>query len=203
MTSFPERNELIQFAGKTIRSRVNSLENDVKRCLDLNLPYGAAPFPALLYCFSVIDFLGSLLAGNATKSAHTTKQAQQYMQRFMNYTEDQTKLLQDVFRHKLVHLSQPNPAMKSQSRLISWQEWHDNRSKHLVIEQLKEKQQKTVTSSLGVEYDHIFHVGIYNLVEDIKLSVEKPGGYLHELEASADLQDKFEKAIKQLYDSGD
>lgn len=83
---------------------MDSLENDVRHCLQE--PY--APFPALLYRFSTtIDLLGALYAGDATKNAATTRQSADYMQRFMNYTEEQSHLLQSLFRHKIVHLAQP------------------------------------------------------------------------------------------------
>lgn len=179
--------------------KIGSLENDVKRCIASSNPYQPAPFPALLFCFSVIDLLGALSAGNA-RPGRTADQAKDYMHRFMNYTTDQADLLQKVFRHKLVHLAEPKPIMESKGRLISWQEWHDNREKHLLVESLKEPQIMPVTSNLRRTVNHVFHVGIWNLVEDVKLSVERPNGYLDSLEKSTDLQDKFEQAISQLYD---
>ncbi len=200
MRVFSEQKELIQYARKTILQKIGSLENDVRRCISRNGRYQPAPFAALLYCFSVIDLLGAFLAGNA-KPGRTTEQAKEYMQRFMSYTEEQAQLLQEVFRHKLVHLAEPRPIMENKSRLISWQEWHDNREKHLIIEPLKERRRITVTSTLSIDCDHIFHVGIWNLAEDIRISVEKPNGYLESLEKSPDLQDKFEQAISQLYES--
>lgn len=200
MRPFSEQKELIQFARKFIvEDRIRSLENDVRLCISENVPHQPAPFASLLYCFSVIDLLGALLAGNA-KPGSTVEQARKYMQRFMNYTEEQAKLLQEIFRHKLVHLAQPRPIMENKSRLISWKEWHNNREKHLTLEPLGRKQTISVTSNLSVECDHLFHVGIGNLVEDIRLSVEKPNGYLHLLETLARLQDKFEKLLSQIYD---
>jgi len=197
---FSEQKELMQYARKFISTGIDSLENDIRRCLFQGGPNAPAPFPALLYCFAIIDLLGALYSGNATKNASTSAQSKEYMQKFMSYTTEQAKLLQELFRHKLVHLAQPNPIVVDSSRHISWQEWHDNREKHLVIEQLKERQKITVTSTLSKDCDHIFHVGILNLVEDIRISLKKPNGYLDSLEKSSDLQDKFELAISQIYD---
>jgi len=199
MRVFPEQKELIQYARRTILQRIGSLENDVRRCIFQGGPYQPAPFAALLYCFSVIDLLGAFLAGNA-KPGRSAEQAREYMQKFMGYTEEQAYLLQMVFRHKLVHLSEPRPIMEDKSRRISWQEWHNNREKHLAIEPLKERQKITITSILSVECDHVFHVGIWNLVEDIRISVEKPNGYFESLEKTPDLQDKFEQSVSQMYD---
>lgn len=201
MRVFSEQKELIQYARKIILMKVASLENDVQRCISQNTtePYQPAPFPALLFCFSVIDLLGAFLAGSA-KAGKTAEQAKEYMQICMVYTEEQAELLQKVFRHKLVHLAEPKPIMADKkSRLITWQEWHNDRVKHLTIERLKDKEKIYVTSVFSREFDHIFHVGIWNLVEDIRMSVEKPNGYLDSLEKTADLQDKFEQAIVELY----
>lgn len=202
MRIFSYQAELIQHARKIIIAKVATLENDVHRCIETNLgPYPPAPFPALLFCFSVTDLLGAFLAGNAKPGAKTAEQARSYMQRFMIYTEEQAQLLQDVFRHKLVHLADPRPVRRdAKSRLLTWQEWHNNRMKHLTVEKLPDKQNIYITSILQKEFDHIFHVGIWNLVEDIRTSVEKPGGYLDSLETSVDLQDKFENALIQLYE---
>jgi hypothetical protein len=57
--------ELMTFARDFIvRDRLNSLANDVKRCLPQkkinNEEPDPAPFPALMYCFSIIDLLGAL-----------------------------------------------------------------------------------------------------------------------------------------------
>jgi hypothetical protein len=47
-----------------VKDRLTSLENDVNRCLPTTKEAvaGYVPFPALLYCFSIIDLLGSIYA---------------------------------------------------------------------------------------------------------------------------------------------
>jgi len=118
----------------------------------------------------------------------------------MNYTTEQAELLQDLFRHKLVHLAQPKPVINDGSRCISWSLHHENPEKHLQLERLTEKEKITVTSMLTIECDHVFHIGVLDLVKDIRASVEKPTGYLASLEISADLQNRFERAIFEIYD---
>jgi len=68
---FKDDMELMHFAHKFIvKDRLNSLENDVNLCLLTSAKkeepeYAPASFPALLYCFSIVDLLGSLYAGDA------------------------------------------------------------------------------------------------------------------------------------------
>lgn len=67
----------MSFATKfVVDDRLNSLENDVYRCVphaqDKSERTCNARFPVLLYCFSIIDLLGAPYVGNA-RSGNTTK----------------------------------------------------------------------------------------------------------------------------------
>jgi hypothetical protein len=198
---FSDQRELVQYARKFVLARVDSLENDAKRCYCNDTTTAHAPFPALLYCFSTVDLLGALYCGNATKdNPNLSKQPREYMQRFMNYTSEQTNLLQSLFRHKLVHLAQPKAVIKKGSKYISWYSYKENPEKHLVLEELAEEQTLPITSSRTIKYNCVFHVGVLDFVKDIRTSVEKATGYLTLLETTPDIQDKFEQAITQIYD---
>jgi len=105
-TIFATAQELLDFANKLLDERLGSLQKDVEICINKTLP-----FPALLYCFATIDLLGSLYVGDATgdtkaygKQVGTTVKARKYMVEIMKYCEYESKLLQDQFRHKIVHL---------------------------------------------------------------------------------------------------
>jgi hypothetical protein len=56
-----------------------------------------------------------------------------------------------------------------------------------------------VTSTLTVIIDQEFQISIRHLVDDVIDSVQAPGGYLHSLSSDADLQDRFSKAIGDIY----
>jgi len=196
MRKFAEQRELIKFAKDFIKERIDSLDKDVCHCLQE--PF--APFPALLYCFSTIDLLGALCAGDATRNAPTTPQSADYMQRFMNYTEEQSRLLQSLFRHKIVHLAQPKAVIEDNSRLICWRYWHESQEHHLKLVKLPQGSKVQVTPSWEISCDYEFNTSISHLVKDIRDSVESPNGYLTSLQKIPDLQDRFEKAIAQIYD---
>jgi hypothetical protein len=63
--TFKDSSELISFANKFIvDDRLNSLENDVYRSVpSAHKSEGTdyTLFPALLYCFSIIDLLGGII----------------------------------------------------------------------------------------------------------------------------------------------
>ena len=196
MRRFVEQKELIRFAADFVRGRIASLEKDVRHCL--SEPY--APFPALLYCFSTIDLLGAICAGDATKRAPTTRQSADYMQRFMHYTEEQARLLQSLFRHKIVHLAQPKAVVEDNSQQICWHYWHDSQEHHLKLDKLPAGTVVQITSSWQLECEYEFNVSITHLLKDIRESVEGCLGYLASLHTDPDLQDRFEKAVTQIHD---
>lgn len=180
-----EQNKIITKARNFLKERIDSLKNDCHHCLFEEHP---APFPALLYCFATVDLLGSLYKGNATSSSSTTKQSLEYMTGIMKYPKKQVDLLQKVFRHKLVHLAQPNPKTKYEDKKYSWWFCHEsNRAVHLKIETLEQKS------------EYVFRFSLWNFVEDIEDSVFGPNGYMEQLtKNTGNLQESFNKAYKEI-----
>lgn len=198
MQSFTEQSELIRFAKNFVSTRIEALEKDVAHCL--RDPY--APFPAIIYCFATVDFLGALCSGDASQKAPTSQQSIDYMRRFMHYTDEEAKLLMCIFRHKIVHLAQPKAVSKYNGKKIAWRYWHDNIERHLKLTKLKEPIQLQLTSSWLVTADQEFEFSIVHLVKDIAASVREPVGYLHMLTTDINLQDRFEKALLEIYGNG-
>ena len=191
---FADTDELIQFARTFLRDRTESLQRDVLVCT-----HGAtATFPAILYCFSTIDLLGALLGGDAKS---TRRSGKAYARRFMHYSADQCELLWDVFRHKIVHLAQPNPVQEIKNKKTTWRYWHDDSAHHLKLVPLVPPIHVTVTERLSFEAEQRFEVSIRHLVADVVDSVHAAGGYLHELASDKDLQRNFSKAVTQIYGS--
>ena len=196
MHKFADQRELISFAESFIKERIESLDEDVSHCLQGTF----APFPALLYCFSTIDLLGALCAGDATRNAPSTRQSADYMQNFMNYTKDQSQILQKIFRHKIVHLAQPKAVIQDNSRLISWRYWHNDPACHLKLKRLPRGSDFSVTQYWKILVDYEFNISISHFMKDIRKSVVSPSGYLASLQTIPDYQKNFENAIVQIYD---
>jgi hypothetical protein len=201
---FKDELQLLAFAEEFIvKNRLASLENDVNRCIPLPLAKlestGYAPFPALMYCFSVIDLLGSLVAGNA-RSGKNTDNAARYMETYLDIPKDKVRLLQKIYRHKLVHLSQPKFAMLHDKQILAWKHDEDIPEKHLTIDPISGD--ILLPTDIGkIHCDAQYIVGISALKDDIKDSVlRSPGGYLEDLRNNSDLQIKFVTAINQIYD---
>jgi hypothetical protein len=190
-----ELNEMLTLARNILKERTDSLLKDVRYCVLRNqgTQDWPAPFPALLYCFSTIDLLGALYGGDAREKqrgneprTRVTELARVYMTEMMKYPDEKSKLLQKVFRHKIVHLAQPIPKVEYGGKIYTWYLEHNNRVIHLEIKHKKSN-------------DFLFCVSIYSLAEDIVDSVYKPNGYVHELENTEDLQLKFENAYCHIF----
>jgi hypothetical protein len=158
-----------------------------------------APFPALMYCFSIIDLLGSLMAGTA-RGGNTTDNAMRYMEKYLDIPLDKVRLLQKIYRHKLVHLSQPKFAMLYDNQILAWKHDENFPTKHLTIDLTPGD--VILHMDLGkIHCDAQYIVSIVILSKDIKDSViRSPGGYLEDLRNDNALQSKFVSAINQIYD---
>jgi hypothetical protein len=199
---FPDTNELKRFARNFVTTRIETLQKDVNHCL--HPPY--APFPAILYCLSTIDLLGALLAGQASKrdpitrkTVNTTGNSMKYVRSFMGYTEDQTNLIFEIFRHKLVHLAQPKAVLSYKGKTICWQYEHDNTPLHLILQDLTPPQDYIIKTGWLVKIDQVFTLGISQFVQDIRDSVLRHGGYLDRLENVFILLINFRKAIEEAF----
>jgi len=193
---------LMHFADEFIvKDRLASLENDVNRCLPTAKTEAAeyAPFPALMYYFSIVDLLGSLYAGNA-RSANTTDNAARYMEKYLNYSKDKLRLLQKIYRHKIVHLSQPKFVMLYNKQIIAWKHEEGVTSRHLTINPTPGY--VNIPGGSGKIYCNAqYIISIVTLKDDIKNSVVRsPGGYMEDLRNNTDLQSKFVTAINQIFD---
>lgn len=196
---FEDEHELLRFARSFLAERLEALERDVHACI---LAGSTAAFPAILYAFSTVDLLGALAGGDSARRAKTTEQSKRYMRRFMHYSEDQCGLLMELFRHKIVHLAQPNAVvtLPSNGKKTTWAYWHEDREHHLKLVPLEAEQTVQVTSKLSYKIEQRFEVSIVHFVADIVDSVNRPGGYLHSLELDGNgLQGTFRSAINGIY----
>ena len=205
---FADRKELLGFATVFIGGRTNSLRQDVDHCLGLLPPMAMhgevryAPFPAILYCFSTVDLFGALYSGDAV--GHTTANAKQYMLDLMQYTDEQVRLLQKLFRHKVVHLAQPKAALEDNGRIISWHYKHTGDPLHLTVCRLPPGCYVEITPTWKVAADHQFRLDIDRFASEIIASaITPPDCYLERLKADPVLQQKFGAAISQIYDPRD
>jgi len=200
---------MLVFAERLLTDRMKSVDNDVRRCTEFeNIEFmrhsQPAPFPAVCYCFATIDLLGALYAGNATKYRDSTSQSRKYMTDFMKYPYDTADLLQELFRHRVVHLAQPHPSLTRNGKRIAWRlHMPTNGELHLRLDDLEPEspiRKYILTSNLTLEWDQEFHLSIRDFCDDIVNSVDrKDGGYRQTLRVNTELQTNFDNAVRVIY----
>jgi len=196
--NFGENVGLLEMAEPLVRRRIASLNNDVDHCTHQE-PY--APFPALLYCFATVDFLAALYAGNTGKGQQAAN-TRQYMTEMMAYTEEQVRLLQAIYRHKLVHLAEPKSVIADANRLVSWRYVHPRDEQHLSITAVRAW--VVVTPKWQVLCDHEFFISIRSFADDITRSATTaPDGYLPRVVREPALQANFVRAFGRISDPYD
>jgi len=197
---FPTSAVLIDHATKMLQATCDGLKKDVDHCLVP--PY--APFPAMLFCFSIIDFMGALTAGRGDSYRPVTTESTVYMQRFMKYADPVPDLLLRIFRHRLVHLAAPKIVLeykdgKGITHRAAWMYSHNTQGRHLSIEGVHGH----VNGENGLwslEYDQTFWLDITAFTNDIINSILQPGGYLEQLNINPVLQENYAKTFNDLYD---
>src|SRR5712691_9327938 len=160
---FPSKDKLTAAAVELLETRVRAVENDVAICLSGKPP---APFSALLYCFATVDLLGAFSAGDArTPGRHrgarinTGQNSRRFMRRFMGYSPAQAILLQQVYRHKLVHLAQPK-LVEYKGRIVGWEVNHGPAPEHLRMIDYLPPREIRVLSSITYNVERAFTISI-------------------------------------------
>lgn len=201
-----------QFANEFLSNKMNVLQKDIDHCLVS--PY--APFPAIIFCLSTIDLLGALYTGEAAPKLvrrrrpagkkpeivqpRTTKNSARYMKRFMRYSPPSIRLLQSIFRHKLVHLAQPKPVIEDKTCMIAWRYYHYNRSRHLQLIKFRNPRLVKGLIPYRLHCNYGFKISISQLREDIIASVfAASSSYFNLLRQDKRFQRNFRRAINEIY----
>ena len=194
MKSFSDNTQLMKWAQKFIGDKLSSLERDVKICIDSK---PEAAFPAMLYCFSIIDMLGAFYCGEAhSLMRNTSKNFSTYMKDMMDYTQNDCNLLQKIFRHKLVHLAGPNSVFKNNGDRITWHYAGDLPERHLNLKsEVPGGWIAPENTRIKHKVTHKFWISLEKLVEDIKQSVLKPDGYFSKLKTDPTLRENLDDAV--------
>jgi hypothetical protein len=122
--------------------------------------------------------------------------------RHEKYSEEHADLIQEIFRHKIVHLAQPRLVINHENRLIGWRYEYPETLNHLKIENTGEKKQvKQILTPYNIYYDHIFIISITQFLFDIIDSVlRERDGYFAKLKSGyKNMQINFDNAIKEIY----
>ncbi len=171
-------------AREQYEQRIHSLEEDTKRCFwEIPGGPGKAFFPPALYAFATIDYFSSYWAGwNGAGADRTKKQTPRlvgFMTKYLGYQEKESKIAVAIWRHKLMHTSEPRVLSAAGSReRYHWKLGVDLPNHMALI-------------SVAAAHEFELQFDCYAIGRDLRRGVFGPSGYLNDLINSTDLQCKF------------
>ncbi len=173
-----------QSARAQFENRIGSLEADTKRCFwEIPGGPGAAFFPAVLYAFATIDYFSSYWAGwndsGGDRAKNQTNRLTSFMVKYLGYAAKESKIAVNIWRHKLMHTGEPRVLRaRTGSERYLW-ETGINLQNHLKLD------------PTGAPNEFAIRFDSYAIVRDLRIGVFGSSGYLQDLSASQDLQQKF------------
>jgi hypothetical protein len=124
----------------------------------------------------------------------TTKNSARYMKRFMRYPTQSIRLVQGIFRHKLVHLAQPKSVVEDRTRTIAWRYYHHDKSRHLKVIKFKTPSHVKGLTPYKLYCNYGFAISISQLKADIIMSVFTGStSYYSSLKSNKKLQINFRR----------
>jgi hypothetical protein len=180
LSTMPLTSAELRDAKVTLRLRINSLKSDVVKCLSAKTP-GIAYFPAVLYAFATLDYFSSLWSGwnKAGKGRSQTARMVSFLEHFLSYRRKEAQIAIDIWRHKLMHTSEPRVVENAATgeRYV----WSTGRGRtgHM----------RLVPTGRPNEYRLHFSPLVFS--QELRAAVFGPNGYFEELSSSPDLQIKW------------
>lgn len=171
-------------ARRMFRDRLDSLENDLKRCYwPLSEPAAPGPafFPAVMYCFATLDYFSSFWAGSnrtAPKGQTQTDRMGAFLEKFLYYARRESQIALHFWRHKLMHTAEPRMLRNK----VTKEEYGWSTGKNP-----KGHMQLTATGT-GVS---MLHFCPFEFLRDMREGVFGPSGYFFELLGEASLQQNY------------
>ncbi len=168
------------------RERLNSLRNDIGRAFVSN-DFGCAPFPVAMYSFATIDYFSSHWMGlidpanqSSNSNRNQTQRMADFLKQYLEYPPFESQLAINLYRHKLMHTAEPRSLKeKDGSKSYDWL-LADRSSKHWTIENRGDA-------------PHLFHCGLWNLLDDLERAVFSPSGYFKDLTKDSNLQGNWKR----------
>lgn len=201
--------QIADFASWFLRDRAQGFRKDVDICLTANKKGDHAYLPALMTCFSFLDFLSGLYAGKV--EGHGKKEFLIYCGTFLDstkYAKSDLAILYEGFRHKLAHLSRPytvfdtstKRSLPNQTMRIAWTINAARCSKPLQLKKCDSSQMLLRTQTpWPVSYDHRITISVRSFAIDSRKTLLGNNGYIQKLRSSDDLRRKFACCMSQFY----
>lgn len=178
-----------------LEERLSSLDNDYLRAyadIPSNPTIAPSPYPIMMYVMSAFDLFSSLWAGwsdprsRGSDMRSQTERMTGFLTTFMSYPEDKSKILIQMYRHKLMHTSKAR-------RLL------DPETGNIYLMSIS----PTLSTNNYLKIDQTgkyswMHIGVKNLIDDLRNAIFGDTMYYDKLKTDAVLQENFKKCWTEL-----
>ncbi len=196
---------VVRFATIFIRRRLKGFKKDINICLTADQNGDHAYMPGLMTCFSLLDLLSGLYAGQV--QGHNHRHLIEFLKRFKpnRYDDYDLTVLYVAFRHKLAHLSHPyfvlntksEKLLKERKMLLTWEISSDASESPIRIERYPKPQSiRTQPVPWRMSYDHRFYISVRTLADDALASAT---AYVAALKDDSKIRGNFRVCMESFY----
>ncbi|MBI2595126.1 hypothetical protein HYW46_00125 [Candidatus Daviesbacteria bacterium] len=178
-----------------LTERLKSLENDFQRAY-INIPenpeIAPSPFPIVMYTMAALDLFSSLWSGwsdSKHRGSDTRSQTERmidFLSAFTNYPTGKSKILVQMYRHKLMHTSEARQLLDPSTGNIYLMS---------ISPSLKPKAYLEI-DKVG-KYNWL-HLGVENFINDLKKAIFDKNMYYDQLKKDPKLQSNFIRCWTEL-----
>lgn len=171
--------------------KIESLEKDSYRAFTDKIEFthtlgkSAAPFPIVLFCMSILDFFSAAYFGYSDgrgdrNKLNQTERMVKFLNKYLGYAEDVSRIALDIFRHKLVHLGEPHVPSGRTDNIIGWE-----------ISSVQADRNNWTIYTCNLKGDKIVRFGVNNFIRDLKNGILGQNGYFQDLINDESLQNNY------------
>ena len=198
----PTETRIVAYAVWFAAERLETFDKDIAICLRADERNRHAYMPALIACTWMLELFACLLRGNL--EAKGVDRLVKFANSFMNpdhYSETALKVLWNVFRHKVAHVSKPYGVKHIEKLdvdgtrgLVTWEVTAYDLEPAIKIAfapgTISSERRPAWRSG---RYTHKCSIHLPTLARDIRCAISGPEGYIQRLREKSNLQENFRK----------
>jgi hypothetical protein len=179
-------------ATNYITEKLSSLDNDFQRAF-INLPnLQSSPFPITMYSLSIIDNFSALESGWSEQDRRLRRFQTERMVQFctdrLHYPLMESKILVAIYRHSLMHTSQPQLIRDQNGMRYGWSLANSDSNNMKIISY----------PSNNATNVQLLHIGLGQIINDLRTAMLGDKGYMQQLRKNTLLQQNYVTCMNEI-----
>lgn len=180
------------------KRKIDSLERDSYRAFTDKIEVthllgaGAAPFPIVLFCMATLDFFSAAYLGYSEQKRNPnrinqTDRMTEFLNKYLKYDKNISKIALEIFRHKMVHLAEPIIQIGRSDKIRGWE-----------IASIQADGDHWTIVKFDSQGNKLVRFGVNNFISDLRKGILEQEGYLQDLEKDPQLQKNYLSFWKEI-----